>query len=144
MTRTQRLNPVIHHTDKKQQEALKAVAISQQALDQERLKLSQLKSYKLEYEQRHAQENHVYQALELNEFKRFLAQLDNTISQQQQVIDLRVRELEHKRGLWQTTRVNSKVIHKVVENIHRQVKKEEQKIEQKVMDEFSQRKFTKV
>jgi len=137
MTRTERFDPVVQHADKKEQVALKAVASSQNSVDIEKGKLVQLQAYRNEYYNRQQQSS--CSVVELQEFNRFLAQLDDTINKQLEVIKLRENELSQKRNVWQQTRVSSKAMHKVVENLQQEEDFELQRVEQKVMDEFSQR-----
>ena len=143
MTRSERLNPVVSHTDKKERQALQAMATCKNELEMELKKIEQLKSYKAEYLNNHSQKNMTYSSLELREFKRFIDQLDQTISQQDGIVTMRRKALDHKRGAWQSTRINSKVMHKVVDNINKAERLQEDKTEQKVMDELSQRKILK-
>ncbi len=143
MTRTKRLEPVVKHTDNKEQQALQALASSQTELEAENTRLTQLKSYKNEYHQKQSDKNYVYSAMELQEFNRFLSQLDQTIEQQQKVVQMRKGELDGKRRAWQATRIDSKKIQKVVENLQQQEQIREARNEQKIMDEFSQMKFQK-
>ena len=143
MTRTKRLEPVLKHTDNKEQQALQALASSQTELEVENTRLSQLKSYKNEYHQKQSDKNYVYSAMELQEFNRFLSQLDQTIEQQQKVVQMRKGELDGKRRAWQATRIDSKKIQKIVENLQQQEQIREARNEQKIMDEFSQMKFQK-
>ena len=140
MTRTERLQPVVQHTENKEKKALEAMAQSQGELVLEKTKLSQLRSYKKEYFQNHSQQNRVYSAIEMQEFNRFLAQLDQSIEQQTKVIELRDKELDYKRKSWQTTHMKSKVMNKVVDNLQRQEQILKSRLEQKQMDELSQRK----
>jgi len=139
MTRTERLQPIVQHTDNKQQQALLELARSQEVVDQERAKLAQLKNYKVEYEKSRHLDNRVFSAMELQEFHRFLEQLDDTISKQKQIIKLRKNQLEQKRQCWNETRIKSKVMHKVVDNLQQQEFIEQEHKEQKALDEFSQR-----
>lgn len=143
MTRTERLDPVVQHADKKQQKALEAVALSQNQLKVENNKLIQLQSYRSEYLTKQGQTQLSCSVIQLQEFNRFLAQLDETIKKQLEVIKLRENELEHKRRSWHETRVNSKVMHKVVENLQQEELFQQARSEQKAMDEFSQRKSHK-
>ena len=138
MTRTERLQPVVRHTDQKEKKALQAMASSQGELELEKNKLGQLKSYKKEYLQNHTHDNRLYSPLELQEFNRFLEQLDQSIKQQAEVIELRKKELDHKRESWQSTHIDSRVMHKVVDNLQRQEQVLENRREQKQMDELSQ------
>lgn len=143
MTRTERLRPVVRYNEKKENKALEAMAFSQGELELEVSKLSQLESYKKEYFQAHSQQNRVYSAVELQEFNRFLAQLDQSIEQQIGIIELRKKELDYKRKSWQTMHMESKVMNKVVDNLQHQEQLVEARLEQKQMDELSQRKNLK-
>ena len=139
MTRTQRLQPVVKHTDKKERHALLEVAQSQATLDIEKGRLIQLQDYKIEYLQKKKYDIGVFTPLELQEFNRFMQQLDQTIERQMDLVDLRQQELEYKRQLWTATRIDSKKMHKVVEKLRQQETLEQERKEQKALDEFTQR-----
>ncbi|MFT5218330.1 MAG: flagellar FliJ protein [Planctomycetota bacterium] len=136
MTRTQRLQPVVRHADKKQQQALQAVAKSQAVYEAELGRLQQLNNYRQEYQQNSA---NLCSAYELQELQRFLSQLDDTIVKQQELIGIREKELEQIRQAWKLTRIDAKMMNKVVENIEKQEVIELERQEQKVLDEFCQR-----
>ena len=139
MTRTRRLRPIVQHTDKKEQQALQQVAQSQSILELEQARQAQLQDYKLEYQQRKKHDIGVFTSLELQEFNRFMQQLDATIEQQMEVVQLRQREVEQKREIWKASRIDSKVMHKVVEKLQKQEFVEQERKEQKALDEFTQR-----
>ena len=139
MTRTQRLRPVVQHTDKKQQRALQEVAQSQAALEGEQTRLAQLQDYKIEYLQKKKYDIGVFTPIELQEFNRFMQQNNQTIERQMELIELRQRELENKRELWTATRIDAKKMHKVVEKLQKQEFVEQERKEQKELDEFAQR-----
>lgn len=139
MTRTRRLRPVVQHTVKKEQHALQQVAQSQGLLEIEQARQAQLQDYKLEYLQKKKQNIGVFTPLELQEFNRFMRQLDETIERQMDVVQLRQREVEQKREAWNATRIDSKVMHKVVEKLQKQEFVEQERKEQKALDEFTQR-----
>ena len=143
MTRAQRLHPVVEHTDKKEQRALQEVAISQNLLDMEIARQSQLQDYKLEYLQKKKYDIGVFTPHELQEFNRFMQQLDQTIERQIEVVALRRQELQQKREIWNAMRVDSKKMHKVVEKLQQQESAEQARKEQKALDEFAQRKFNR-
>lgn len=143
MTRSQRLHPVVEHTDKKEQRALQELAVSQNLLEAELARQAQLQDYKLEYLQKRKYDIGVFTPLELQEFNRFLQQLDHTIEHQMEVVELRRRELEQKRQVWHALRIDSKKMHKVVEKLQQQESAEQSRNEQKALDEFAQRKFTR-
>jgi len=140
MRRIERLDPVVQHVDKKQEKALQAVAFSQDQVAQEKNKLEQLLVYRTEYLNKQGHTEQACSVIEMQEFNRFLMQLDDTIKKQLKVIRLRETELDAKREVWQATRVDSKVMHKVVENLQQQEQIQQARDEQKTMDEFAQRK----
>jgi flagellar export protein FliJ len=139
MTRTRRLRPVVQHTVKKEQHALQQVAQSQGLLEIEQARQAQLQDYKLEYLQKKKHDIGVFTPLELQEFNRFMQQLDETIERQMDMVQLRQREVEQKREAWNATRIDSKVMHKVVEKLQKQEFVEQERKEQKALDEFTQR-----
>ncbi len=141
MTRVRKFEPVVQHADKKQQDALQIVAQSQNQVHLEQSKLLQLESYRTEYLSKQDHSQLSCSVIELQEFNRFLAQLDDTIKKQKDIIHLRERELRDRRASWRETRINSKVMHQVVENLRQEEQIEQQRSEQKAMDEFSQRKI---
>lgn len=143
MTRAQRLHPVVKHNDKKEQRALQEVAVSQNRLDTEIARQAQLQDYKLEYLQKKKYDIGVFTPHELQEFNRFMQQLDQTIERQIEVVALRRQELEQKREIWNAMRVDSKKMHKVVEKLQQQESAEQARKEQKALDEFAQRKFNR-
>lgn len=140
MTRTERLDPVVQLADQKQQQALKELALSQNKVADEKARLAQLKAYRNEYLDTQDRTDISWPALELQEFNRFVSQLDDTIKSQLDVVRLCEQELAVKRDNWQKTRVNSNAMHKVVDNLQQQELIEEDRTEQKIMDELSQRK----
>jgi len=140
VTRTQRLRPVVKHTDNKERAALQELAQSQGILEIEKSRLAQLQDYKLEYLHKKKYDIGVFTPLELQEFNRFMQQLDLTIERQMELVALRERELEHKRKLWNLTRIDSRKMHKVVEKLQRQENVEQERREQKALDEMAQRK----
>ncbi len=140
MSRSRKLAPVVDHVEKNEQTALQSVAFSQQQLQQQLNRLNQLLEYKREYAERHNQGVAIsYTSVQLQEFNRFLHQLDETIKQQQQVVVMAEREVEIKRQKWKLTRSRSDAIHKVVDRIQLDEQKLEQKKEQRFMDEIALR-----
>ena len=138
MKRTERLSPLVSHTNKKEQQALQAMATSKNELNMELRKVEQLNAYKADYMNKQSQPNVTYSSLELREFKRFVDQLDQTINQQGEIVKMRQQALDHKLKIWQLTRVNLKVMHKFVDNLNKVERLEVEKAEQKEMDELSQ------
>jgi len=144
MTRSKKLKPVVKHVDSKEQSALQAVAFSQQQLQMQSSRLQKLKEYKNEYAQQHSTDQPVsYSAVQFQEYNRFLTQLDETIKQQTQVVEMAQREVDIKRQKWKLSRSRSDAMHKVVDRIQASELKQNEKIEQKVMDEIALRNVIK-
>ncbi len=140
MTRTKKLAPVVDHVDKNEQTALQSVAFSQQQLQQQINRLNQLFEYQKEYAERHNRGVTIsYTSVQLQEFNRFLHQLDETIKQQQHVVAMAEREVEIKRQKWKLTHSRSNAIHKMVDRLQMDEDKQEQRKEQRFMDEISLR-----
>lgn len=138
--RTKKLQPVVSHVDKNEQNAMQAVAFSQQQLQLQQEILQKLYDYKQEYIDGQGQQGQVScSALQLQEFNRFLAQLDETIRKQQQVVDMAEREVEIKRLKWQDQRSRSQAMHKVVDRIQAIEQHHVERNEQKFMDEIALR-----
>ncbi len=143
MTRAERLQPVLRHSDDKEQRALREFAASQGQLESERARLAQLEAYRLEYLEKCQGQTTVYTPVELQEFNRFLRQLEQAIECQRDVVRERERDLASKRRSWFATRADSKAIHKAVDRLQRQEDYEQSRREQKALDEFTQRKHRK-
>ncbi len=144
MTRTKKLEPVVKHVDQHEQTALQAVAYSQQQLKTQQGRLQQLKDYKKDYEDQQSASNAVaLSAVQFQEFNRFITQLDDTIKQQQQIVDMARREVEIKQKAWKVKRSRSEAMHKVVDRIKAGEMQQEHKTEQKFMDEVAMRLFMK-
>ena len=143
MTRTQRLRPVVQHNDKKEQLALQEVAVSQNLLQIEQTRQAQLQDYKLEYLQKKKYDIGVFTPIELQEFNRFMQQLDQAIVRQMEVVELRQQELAQKRELWNAMRIDSKKMHKVVEKLQQQEFVEQERKEQKALDDITLHKFNR-
>ncbi len=142
--RTKKLEPVVRHVDKNEQDAMQAVAYARQQLQMQQEILEKLRGYKAEYtgDRPHAHGTS-FSALQLQEFNRFLAQLDETIRKQQQTIELAQRELDIKLGNWQAQRSRAQAMHKVVDRLQASEHHQQQRSEQKLMDEFALRNLIK-
>lgn len=140
MTRSEKLQPVVKHVENREQSALKDMAFSQQQLQMQLKQLQQLIEYKNEYANRYSSSQPVsYSAVQLQEFNRFMTQLDDTIKQQNNVVIMAQREVDVKREKWKHTRSRSDAMHKVVDKIKTSELEQTEKTEQKFMDEVALR-----
>ncbi len=139
MTRSEKLKPVVKHVDKREQAALKAVAFSQQQLQQQQNRLQQLIAYKEEYASQQTSGQITFTVVQLQENNRFYTQLNDTVIQQEQVVAMAQREVEIKREKWKLTRSRSDAMHKVVDRIQAGELKQADRVEQSLMDEVALR-----
>ncbi len=139
MTRTRRLQPVVEHSDQQEKRALQELAQSQAMFEVEQQRLQQLEEYKQDYLQRSGNDSGVFTPIQLQEFNRFIQQLDATIERQAQLVEIRQQELEQKQLCWRDRRIDAKVLHKAVDRIRRQELRDQERSEQKTMDEFALR-----
>ncbi len=139
MNRTKKLEPVVKHVDQHEQNALQAMAFSQQQLKKQQDRLQQLIDYKVDYQTRLTSQSEALNAVQFQELNRFIAQLDDTIQQQRQIVEDANREVQYKQKTWQEKRARSEAMHKVVDKIKAGEESEAQKKEQKIMDEFALR-----
>ena len=137
MTRTRRLQPVVEHSDQQEKRALQELAQSQAMFEVEQQRLQQLEDYKRDYLQRSQHDLGVFTPIQLQEFNRFIQQLDSTIDRQLELVKVRQRELDQKRLCWRDRRIDTQVLHKAVERIRRQELRDQERSEQKTMDEFT-------
>jgi flagellar FliJ protein len=114
MKRSQRLEPVIKVARDREQKAAQAVGESRRLLAENESKLAELIAYHQEYSKRY--EDNGRDGMEinrLNEFRQFLARLNDAIDNQRALIKLKQSELDEKNDMWRQTRVK----HKSIDNI---------------------------
>ncbi len=139
MKRIKKLEPVVQHVDQHEQTALQAVAFSQQQLKMQQDRLQQLIDYKADYQTQLTTKSEALNAVQFQEFNRFMTQLDDTIQQQRQIVEAAKHEVDYKQQTWKEKRARSEAMHKVVDKIKAGEEWEAQQKEQKMMDEFALR-----
>lgn len=141
MTRSERLDPIVEYKDKQQKQSLQDMADSKQRWEQQEAQLSSLYQYQKEYQNQQAQAGSM-NIVQIQENRRFLAQLEETIKQQQQVVELAAKEYQLKQQHWIQKKNKANAVEHLVDNIKQQEEKLIEKTEQKISDEFGLRKFT--
>ena len=142
MTRSQRLEPIVDYKDKQQQQALQDMADSKQRWEQQEAQLHNLYQYQSEYQNQQAQLGSM-NIVQIQENRRFLAQLDETIKQQQNLVKMAEQEYRVKQAHWIKLKNNAKAVEHLVDNIQQQELKQQEKAEQKILDEYGLRNFTR-
>lgn len=138
MLRSKRLMPVMKLAERKEQQALTAVAqLQQQILDEEK-KVEELSQYRMEYQQG-LNDSGSISVGQLQSYQEFMAQLDSIIANQKTHKVQMESELERLRGIYQQLHIRTKSLDTLVGK-HRQ--KEHQHYEkqlQKELDELCMR-----
>lgn len=138
--RSQRMQPVADIADDREQDAARHYGDSQRALAEQETRLRELIAYREEY-MRNLQERS-YQGMRLNsmnDYRRFIAQLDQNIALQEQQVGLYRRASEHRRQQWMETRTHAMAIDKAIGRYRQQEIKQMERRDQAETDEFASR-----
>jgi flagellar FliJ protein len=141
MSPSKRLKPVQRFAHSKEQKAARMMGLAKKNLQQEEAKLEQLKLYHQEYLERFQQmAREGMSATQLQEYRAFLAKLDEAIKQQQEVVAASVVNHSSSKNSWKKKHSRTQALNKAVERFQQQEQKSADRQEQKENDEYSQRK----
>jgi flagellar FliJ protein len=140
MSPSKRLKPVQRFVHSKEQKAARMMGQAKKSLQQEEAKLQQLKQYHQEYLQRFQQMAGAGMgATQLQEYRAFLAKLDEAIKQQQEVVTASAVNHSSSKNVWKKKHSRTQALNKAVERFRHQEQKSADRQEQKENDEHSQR-----
>lgn len=135
------MKPVVQVVEAREQAAAKDFGLAQRQLNDQTVRLNELRSYRNEYRQQaDALGSAGIPAARYIEMQRFLGSLNAAIEQQQLVVEQATRLCEEKRRRWHEARTKSKSIDKVVQHYVQHEQHEESRREQKETDEVAQNK----
>ncbi len=135
------MEPVLRVAASREDKAAQEFGASRRQLDEHERQLAQLQGYRREYQARFETSGAAgITAARLLDTRRFLAQLDQAIAQQQQAVSNAARLCEQKRQLWLRTRQKSQTFIKAKERFETQESLADDKRDQKASDELAQRK----
>jgi flagellar FliJ protein len=141
MSPSKRLKPVQRFAHSKEQKAARMMGQARKNLQQEEAKLEQLKQYHQEYLERFQQmAREGISATQLQEYRAFLAKLDEAIKQQQEVVAASVVNHSSSKQFWKKKHSRTQALNKAVERFSQEEKKSADRQEQKESDDHSQRK----
>jgi len=135
--RSKRMQPIAHHAEQTQQQAVQVFVAAQQAVVDAHLQLEQLLEYRAEYSGNRV--NAGLSALQLRDYQLFLHKLNLSIDQAKSNIELRKQQCEKEKLLWLKTRSRSKALDVVIEKYQQQEAVLAARIEQKEQDEHASR-----
>ena len=140
MSPSKRLKPVQRIAETREQKAARHMGQARKTLQEEETKLSQLQQYHQEYLMRFASAaKKGISAPQLQEYRRFLEKLDETVRQQQAVVAARQADHATTRDSWRQKRTRTQALNKVVDRYRKQELKTADRNEQKESDERSLR-----
>lgn len=140
MSPSKRLKPVQQVADSREKAAAKQFGDSQRSLNGHKGKLDELRQYHHEYMERFqkAMQNGISSA-QLQEYRAFIAKLNEAIRQQEQVVASSQQDRSSKQNNWQKKHTRVMALGKVVERYKKEEAKTADKKEQSEADERSQR-----
>ncbi len=139
MSPSKRLRPVQRFAHSKEQTAARSMGAARRNLEQEEAKLQQLKVYHQEYLERFqtlAAEG--ISAAQLQEYRSFLAKLDEAIRQQEQIVAASTVNHNSHKDNWKQKHSRTQALNKVVDRYERQEQQSEDRREQKENDDRNQ------
>ncbi len=138
MTRSKRLNPVVKVAEHREKDAARLLGQSQQRLEQQQTRLRELIGYREEYHLKYQQTcARGLDVKQLQEYRLFLARLNDAIAQQQKTVMQAQRDVERCRSGWMRTRTRSQALDKVRERYQNVERQEAERREQADLDERS-------
>jgi flagellar FliJ protein len=140
MSPSKRLKPVQQFAQSREQKAARIMGQARKNLQQEEAKLEQLKAYHQEYLARFKEmAAEGMSAKQLQEYRAFLAKLDEAVNQQQQVVAASMVNHSSSKNLWKQKHSRTQALNKAVDRFREQEKRMADKREQKESDEHSLR-----
>jgi flagellar FliJ protein len=141
MKRSDRLKPVQRLSEAREQDAAKALGVSNRNLSEQEQRLAELEQYREEYTRyvRQRGESGVT-AAKLVELQNFLQNLNKAIEQQRQVLAMAKQRSEQSKQQWNKARGRNKALDKVAERYRQEEERNAARQEQKETDEYASRK----
>lgn len=138
MTRSKRMQPVVNVAATKEQEAARQLGECQREIDARNARLTELLAYQAEYAQRfEASGGQGLDTARIQDYRMFLARLNDAISQQRRLVEVARLEYEKKRTHWLGARQHAHAIDKVVERFKREEDRSQGRREQADTDEHA-------
>lgn len=144
MLRSQRLEVVLSLEKQKEQDALARMGDARKQVEKQREQVNNLNRYQQEYrEQIRNNQSGVVPVSRLQAWQAFIAQLDQVIRQQQQVLDQAGQVFEARRLEWQQAWERRRGMEKYIDTCRKQEQREQDGREQKEADEAAGRMFAR-
>jgi flagellar FliJ protein len=136
MVKSKRLGPVHRVAESKEQTAAKELGDSTRYVHEQEARLQELRNYHAEYlEKFHTAAKMGMSALQLQEFRAFLAKLERAIREQETIIKDGKNVHKFKKDNWQQKHVRTQALGNVIDRYKQAEIKEQDKREQKESDD---------
>lgn len=140
MSPSKRLKPVQQVAATRERNAARNMGQARRHLVQEEAKLLQLRQYHQEYLERFQKAaSQGISASQLQEYRAFLAKLDQAIQQQEKIVAASVTNHSNQKDNWKQKHTRTQALGKVVERYRKEERKDEDRKEQKANDEHNTR-----
>jgi flagellar FliJ protein len=140
MVQSKRLKPVHRVAESREQTAAKELGDSTRYVHEQEARLEELRRYHAEYLDRfHSAAKMGMSALQLQEYRAFLAKLERAIREQEAIIKDGRNVHKFKKDNWQQKHVRTQALGKVIDRYKKAETKAEDKREQKESDDRNQR-----
>jgi flagellar FliJ protein len=136
MSPSKRLKPVQQVAANRERNAARSMGQARANLAQEEAKLAQLREYHQEYLARFQSASAQGMSVnQLQEYRAFLAKLDEAITQQEKVVAASMANHSTQRDDWKQKHTRTQALGKVVERYRKEERKAADRVEQKENDE---------
>ncbi len=140
MTRSKRMQPVKQVADNREQAAVRRLGESQQHLSAQEARLHELCAYRDQYARAFTEQGgNGIDAARLQDYRVFLARLNEAIRQQEALIVQCRSRHQQTRQQWVQTRSHNQAIDKLIERFRRDELRRHARREQQESDEHAQR-----
>ncbi|OQW76409.1 MAG: flagellar export protein FliJ [Proteobacteria bacterium ST_bin11] len=140
MKKSQRLKVIIDLHARQERDALEAMGVAQQKLQEQSSQLDNLENYRLDYQVKFALRQQAgINISQLMEFRAFADKLDQAIESQKQTVSNHQREVQRARKRWEDAHQRTKSLQKVSDLALVDEMKVEQKREQAEQDDRAAR-----
>jgi flagellar FliJ protein len=138
MTRSKRMQPVVKVAATREQEAARQLGECRRVVDEREARLAELIAYQGEYTERfQANSEGGMDMARLQDFRVFLAKLNEAIEQQRRLVERAHHDYHAKKSFWFSKRSHALAIDKVVERFEKDERRDDDRREQHDLDERS-------
>ena len=140
MKQSKRLQPIHDYKQRQEDEAAKRLAQVSSEIQQKKKSLSDLESYRLEYDQKFLEtSSEGVSAKRMKDYQAFMNNLAQVLGQQKAAIEMLEREFEEKKRQWLAAKNRTTAIGKVQQGYQQKEDSIEEKKEQREQDDRSSR-----